>query len=91
MKQNQFTMEIPKEVAERFYRGFLRRIENMTYEEAERELPYVAFDEFKRIYPERCPSEVNEIEVKKIMPEQLELPKSKAKSKRDDSLQPGLF
>lgn len=91
MRNPKFTPEMPLEMAEKLYRAFLKRIENMSYEEAERELPFAAFDRFKEIYPERCPLVAVEKETNKTAPVQLELPKSKAKSKKDGSLQPRLF
>lgn len=71
--------KISKEWAEALWRGFLKRTKEMSYEEAQRELPYALFERFKEIYPDRCPPPE---EKPTPAPVQMDLPKAAPKPKK---------
>lgn len=90
MRENRVAYgEISTEWAAVLWRGFLRKIENMSFEDAQ-DLPYVLFEKFKEIYPERCPVEKKETTSAPLQPKLLEeIPKQKKSQKNEN--QPSLF
>lgn len=78
-------LQLSPDWAEDLRQRFLRRIENMAYEEVESEIPF-AIGLFEQIYPERCPKK------KEIVAEQVQ-PKFEQKCKKSQKHenQPSLF
>lgn len=85
---------ISAEWAAVLWRGFLRRIENMSYEEAQYELPYSLLDVFREIYPERCPPETEETQapaVQQKLPTKATKSVAKKNQEHENANQPSLF
>lgn len=72
IRQNRINFgEINQEWAKKMWEGFLRRTENMSYQEALREIPFlISF--FCEIYPERCPPEEVEEIIERDFPNKTE-------------------
>lgn len=77
------------ELGEKYWNAFLRRTENMTYEECENELPYL-IGVFCETYPERCPPKIEEKVIRVVQPQLHQLPQRKG-NKRFDKNQLLLF